>query len=99
MIFSLSSRRRTPGIDHLRRERVEQLVAGNQCAERSAGELGDRVVDDSELRTKLAAGARRVDLPEAVFPEPATHRKQRVVLDDDLGIAANLADARSLKLA
>src|SRR4051812_13300796 len=34
-----------------------------------------------------------------MFPESATHRKERVVLDDDLGVAANFANARSLKLA
>ena len=56
-------------------------------------------MDDSELRTKLTACAGRVDLPEAVLPEPAPHRQQRIVLDDDLGVAPNLADASALKLA
>ena len=47
------------------------------------GQPGDGVVDDAELRPKLALRAGGIDLAEAVLPESAAHRQQGIVVDDD----------------
>ena len=86
------------GVDHFGRERLEQLVTGNHGTKGAAGDLLDRVVDDAKLGAQLAVGACRVDLPEAVLPEPPAHRQQRVILDNDGAVFDDLTDTRPLQL-
>ena len=40
-----------------------------------------------------------IDGAEAVLPEAAAHRQERVVVDDDVAVLRGLADARALELA
>ena len=86
-------------VHHLRRERLEQLVAGDDGSKPALGEPRDRVVDDPQLRAELAVRAGRIDGAEAVLPEAPPHGQQRIVVDDDVAVLRALADARALKLA
>ena len=85
-------------IDHFRGERLEKFVARHDRAKGLVGDFLDGVVNDPKLRAQLAVGARRIDLPEAVFPEPPAYRQQRIVLDDDGAIFDDFANARALQL-
>ena len=86
-------------VDHLRGERLEQVIARNGRTETTVGEPRDGVVDDAELRAELAVRSGRVDRAEAVLPEAAAHRQERVVVDDDVAVLRALTDARALELA
>src|SRR5581483_2578453 len=57
------------GVDHLRRESVEQLVARHGGTKAMIGDPCDRVVDDPQLRAELAVRAFGINCTEAVFPE------------------------------
>ena len=87
------------GIHEVGGQRIEQLVCGNHGADVPSGNLGDRAMDNAQLRAKLALRAGGIHLPEAVLPETAANRKQRVVLDDGCTVLGALGKAGALEVA
>ena len=56
-------------------------------------------MNDAQLGAELALRAGGIDLPETVFPETATDREQRVVVEDGQAILGALRQAGALEVA
>ena len=69
------------GADQARRQRVEEIAAGNGRPERAVGHVRERVVQDAQLRTELAVTAGGIDGLEARLPEAPPRAEQRIVGD------------------
>jgi hypothetical protein len=82
-----------------RSQRIEEFVGGHDRAYVSAGNLGDRAVDNAELGTKLALRAGGIHLPETMFPEATTDRQQRIVFHDGCAVLRALGEAGALKVS
>ena len=92
MIRSLISRSSTPVLTISGASASNSSSAGTTAPSGRSETLRDGVVDDAQLRAQLAVRAGRVDLPEAVLPEAAAHRQQRIVVDDDRAVLDGLPD-------
>ncbi len=79
-------------MDHLWGEGFKQFVGGNDRSQGPLGDLGNGVMDATQLRTQLAARAGGIDLAETILPEAPANGQQRVVIDDNGAIVTMTAD-------
>ena len=86
-------------IDHFRRQGLVEFVCRYHGTQGFVAHLGHGVMDNAQLGTQLTVRTGGINLAEALFPEPATHRQQGIVFDDNLMVFGAFRNARALKLA
>ena len=85
-------------LQHLGLDVLEQKGCGHDVAERQVGGLFHGVVDNPQLRAKLGPRPGLVHGAQNAFPKPPPHRQNRVVLHQQLPIAAGESDLRRCQL-